>query len=135
MIQSHAHSSERSLMVLVMGSLRLGMVVTLSVLASTAWAAEPVKIGSLQTYPEAYKMKVVQVEGTVSGYQMHHFIGNNTKLEKCIQNFMVDDGTGTIQASYAVLCQMGPVMLRDGDEVTIEGHYLGTLDVRAVSRR
>jgi hypothetical protein len=122
-------------MVLVMGSLRLGMVITLSVLASTAWAAEPVKISSLQTYPEAYKMKVVQVEGTVSGYQMHHFIGNNTKLEKCIQNFMVDDGTGTIQASYAALCQMGPVMLRDGDEVMIEGHYLGTLDVRAVSKR
>lgn len=111
------------------------LITVMSLLASTAWAAEPVNISSLQTYPQAYKMKVVQVEGTVSRYQMHHFIGERTKLEKCIQNFMVDDGTGMIQASYAALCQMGPVMLRDGDEVTIEGHFLGTLDVRSVIKR
>ena len=111
------------------------MVVALSLLVSTTWAAEPVKISSLETYPEAYKMKVVQVEGTVSNYQMHHFIGSNTKLEKCVQDFIVDDGTGTIRATYAALCQMGPVMLREGDEVTIEGHYLGTLDVGAVRKR
>ena len=115
---------------------RVGLlIIVMNLLAPTAWAAEPVKISSLETYPEAYKMKVVQVEGTVSGYQMHHFIGSNTKLEKCIQDFMVDDGTGMIRASYAALCQMGPVMLRDGDEVTIEGHYLGTLDVRVVRKR
>lgn len=107
---------------------------TVSLFVSIAWGAEPVKINALQTYPEAYKMKVVQVEGTVSGYQMHHFIGNNTKLEKCIQSFIVDDGTGTIQASYAALCNMGPVLLKDGDQVSIEGHYLGTLDVRSVKK-
>lgn len=110
------------------------MFLTISLLVTTAWAAEPVKISSLQTYPEAYKMKVVQVEGMVSGYQMDHFIGNNSKLEKCIQYFLIDDGTGTIQASYAALCQMGPVMLKDGDQVTIEGHYLGTLDVQSVRK-
>ena len=110
------------------------MMLALGLLVPATWAAEPVKINSLQAYPEAYKMKVVQVEGTVSRYQMDHFIGNNSKLEKCIQHFMVDDGTGTIQASYAALCQMGPVMLKDGDQVTIEGHYLGTLDVRAVRK-
>jgi len=110
-------------------------IIAISLLVRTAWAAEPVKISSLETYPEAYKMKVVQVEGTVSNYQLHHFIGSNTKLEKCIQDFMVDDGTGIIRASYAALCQLGPVMLRDGDEVTIEGHYLGTLDVKVVRKR
>ncbi len=115
------------------GSLAV-MLLAISLLVTTTWAAEPVKISSLQTYPEAYKMKVVQVEGTVSGYQMNHFIGNNSKLEKCIQYFLIDDGTGTIQASYAALCQMGPVMLKDGDQVTIEGHYLGTLDVQSVRK-
>lgn len=110
------------------------MILTLVSLAPATWAAEPVKINSLQTYPEAYKMRVVQVEGIVSGYQMHHFIGNNTKLEKCIQDFTVEDGTGTIQASYAAICQMGPVMLKDGDQVTIEGHFVGTLDVRTVRK-
>jgi|GEM_PF-2227733 len=110
------------------------MLLAIGLLAPIVLAAEPVKINSLQTYPEAYKMKVVQVEGIVSGYQMSHFIGHNSKLEKCIQNFMVDDGTGTIQASYAALCQMGPVLLKDGDQVTIEGHYLGTLDVRTVRK-
>ena len=110
------------------------MMLALGLLVPASWAAEPVKINSLQTYPEAYKMKAVQVEGIVSGYQMSHFIGNNTKLEKCIQDFLVDDGTGTIQASYAALCQMGPVMLKDGDQVTIEGHFLGSLDVRSVKK-
>ncbi|MDH4085195.1 MAG: hypothetical protein OEV99_12305 [Nitrospira sp.] len=133
MMQSHAHNTERFFKAVVARRVGL-MLVTLALLTPTTWAAEPVKISSLQTYPESYKMKVVQVEGTVSGYQLHHFIGNNTKLEKCIQAFTVDDGTGTIQASYAALCQMGPVMLRDGDEVTIEGHYLGTLDVRSVRK-
>lgn len=132
-MQPHAHSSERFSTAVVTRPAGL-MFATFALLASTAWAAEPVKISSLQTYPEAYKMKVVQVEGTVSHYQMHHFIGHNTKLEKCIQDFTVDDGTGTIRASYAALCQMGPIMLRDGDEVTIEGHYLGTLDVRVVKK-
>jgi hypothetical protein len=133
MMQPHAHHTEGFLKAAVARPVGL-MLVTLTLLVPTAWAAEPVKISSLQTYPESYKMKVVQVEGTVSGYQMHHFIGNNTKLEKCIQDFMVEDGTGMIQASYAALCQMGPVMLKDGDEVTIEGHFLGTLDVRSVRK-
>jgi len=133
MIEPPMHNAEQSAKPVLR---RVGLlVIALSLLAPGAWAAEPVKISSLETYPEAYKMKVVQVEGTVSNYQMHHFIGNNAKLEKCIQDFMVDDGTGTIRASYAALCQMGPVMLRDGDEVTIEGHYLGALDVRVVRKR
>lgn len=111
----------------------LAMILVLCV--PSARAAEPVKINSLVTYPEMYKMKVVQVEGTVNNYRMNHFIGERTKLEKCVQDFAVDDGTGMIQASYAAICQMGPVMLKDGDEVTIEGHFLGNLDVRSVKKR
>ena len=101
----------------------------------TAWSAEPVKINSLLTYPDMYKMKVVQVEGTVQNYRMKHFIGERSKLEKCIHVFSVEDETGAVDASYAALCQMGPVMLKDGDQVTIEGHFLGALDVRLVTKR
>ena len=117
-------------------TLRLIELATISLLClvSVTWAADPVTISSLQAYPEAYKMKVVQVTGMVSGYQMQHFIGSNSKLEKCIQNFLVDDGSGMIEASYAALCQMGPVLLKDGDQVTIEGHYLGMLDVKTVRK-
>ena len=79
-------------------------------------------------------MKVVQVEGRVKNYRMNHFIGHKTKLEKCIQIFSIEDDTGTIDASYATICQMGTIMLKDGDQVTIEGHFLGTLDVRSVSK-
>lgn len=111
------------------------MILTLGLLASTTWAAEPVKINSLLTYPDMYKMKIVQVEGTVQNYRMNHFIGGRSKLEKCIQRFSVEDDTGTVDASYAALCRMGPVMLKDGDQVTIEGHFLGTLDVRLVTKR
>jgi hypothetical protein len=65
---------------------------------------------------------------------MNHFIGHNTKLEKCIQAFSIEDETGIIDATYATLCGMGTVMLKDGDQVTVEGHFLGTLDVRAVRK-
>ncbi len=109
-------------------------MLTLTLFAPAGWAAEPVKIDSLITYPEAYKMKVVQVEGTVRNYRMNHFIGNNTKLEKCIQTFSVEDETGTVAAIYATICQMGTVMLKGGDQVTIEAHFLGTLDVRSVRK-
>jgi len=68
----------------------------------------------------------------VSGYRMNHFIGNRTKLEKCIQEFSVEDETGTINASYATICQMGTVMLKDGDRVMIDAHFSGILDVRSV---
>ena len=110
------------------------MMLMLGLLASPVWAAEPVKINSLLTYPDMYKMKVVQVDGTVQNYRMKHFIGERTKLEKCIQVFSVEDETGTVDASYAALCQMGPIMLKDGDQVTIEGHFLGNLDVRSVRK-
>ena len=113
----------------------LGLILAaVTLAASITWAADPVKVSSLQTYPEAYKMKVVQVEGTVSSYRMDHFIGSNSKLEKCIQVFSVDDGTGTIDASYAAICTMGTVMLKNGDQVTIEAYYLGTLDVKSVRK-
>jgi hypothetical protein len=133
MMQHHAQRTRRT----VMGTMRrrVGLLIlAVSLFALPAWSAEPVKISSLFTYPEAYKMKVVQVEGTVQNYQMDHFIGERTKLEKCIQNFLVDDGTGTVHASYATICNMGTVMLQNGDQVTIEGHFLGTLDVKTVKK-
>src|SRR5688572_25403447 len=129
MMQHHAREREH-------GKTPTGMrlvgltVLALGLFASVAWSAEPVKINSLFTYPEAYKMKVVQVEGTVHNYRMNHFIGERTKLEKCIQAFSIQDETGIIDASYATLCNMGTIMLNEGDHVTIEGHFLGTLDVR-----
>jgi len=108
------------------------MALILGLYTYTAWAAEPVKTNSSFTYSEMYKIKVVQVEGKVRNYPMNHFIGHNTKLEKCVQVFSVEDETGTVDASYATICQMGTIMLKDGDQVTIEGHFLGTLDVRSV---
>lgn len=110
------------------------IMLALGLLVPAAWAADPVKINSLHSYPEAYKMKVVQVEGTVLNYRMSHFIGERSKLEKCIQHFSLEDDTGTLNASYAALCGMGPVMLQNGDRVTIDGYFLGVLDVRSVTK-
>ncbi len=110
------------------------MAMVLVLLVPTGWAAEPVKINSLHTYPEAYKMKVVQVEGMVRNYRIIHGIDERLKLEGCIQAFSVEDETGTVDASYTTLCRMNPVMLKDGDQVTIEGHFLGTLDVKSVRK-
>ena len=110
------------------------MAVVVSVFAAVAWAADPVKINSLLTYPQAYNMKLVRVEGTVSGYRMQQFIGARSKLEKCIQQFSVSDDTGTINANYATLCDMGTVLLRNGDRVTVDAHFSGILDIRSVTK-
>lgn len=71
MMKPHTHSLTQLFKAVVTRPVGL-ILLTLAFLTPTTWAAEPVKISSLQTYPESYKMKVVQVEGTVSGYQMHH---------------------------------------------------------------
>lgn len=105
-----------------------------SLCISIAWAADPVKVNSLLAYPQSYNMKLVRVEGTVSRYRMKQFIGAHSKLEKCIQDFSIADDTGTINATYATLCDMGTVMLRNGDRVTIDAHFSGILDVRSVTK-
>lgn len=127
-MQNHTQNTARTLVASVLTVAILGLLVPI------VEAAEPVKINSLHTYPEAYKMKVVQVEGMVRNYHMNHFIGERSKLEKCIQAFSVEDETGTVDASYATICNMGTVLLTEGDHVTIEGHFLGMLDVRAVRK-
>lgn len=131
MVKDHAQTTCKRKVAQLIGRQGL-MALAVSLFSTITWAAEPVKINSLLTYPESYNMKMVRVEGTVSGYRMNHFIGNRTKLEKCIQEFSVEDETGTINASYATICQMGMVMLKDGDRVMIDAHFSGILDVRSV---
>lgn len=116
------------------------MVLSVSLFATISWASDLLKIGSLLANPESYKMRIVQVEGIVSGYRMNHFIGSVTKLEKCTQYFIVEDDTGAMSAVYATICPTGVVILRDGDRVTIEGQFErapgaeGILDVRSVTK-
>ena len=113
----------------------LGMsLVAASVCASVAWATDVLKISSLLADPTGYNMRLVRVEGMVLDHQMQHFIGNVTKLEKCIQRFMVKDDTASIQAVYATLCPNDSVILQNGDHVTLEAHFSGILDVRSVTK-
>jgi hypothetical protein len=114
---------------------RLGMsLVAMSVCVSLAWATDVLKISSLLADPRGYNMRIVRVEGIVLGHQIQHFIGNFTKLEKCIQQFMVKDDTASIQAVYATLCPNDLVILQNGDHVTLEAHFSGILDVRSVTK-
>jgi hypothetical protein len=113
----------------------LGMsLVAVSVCASLAWATDVLKISSLLADPIGYNMKIVRVEGVVLGHQMQHFIGNVTKLEKCIQRFIVKDDTASIQAVYATLCPNGSVIFQNGDHVTLEAHFSGVLEVRSATK-
>jgi hypothetical protein len=110
-------------------------VLTMSLFAAPSWAADMVKIESLLASPESYKMKLVRVEGVVVGHRIGHFIGSTSKLEKCIQRFMMKDETGVIEAVYTTLCPIGATFLRNGDRVTLEAHFSGILDVRSVTKR
>jgi hypothetical protein len=113
----------------------LGMsLVAVSVCASLASAIDVQKISSLLADPNGYNMKLVRVEGVVLDHQMQHFIGNVSKLEKCIQRFMVKDDTASIQAVYATLCPNDSVILQNGDHVILEAHFSGVLDVRSATK-
>jgi hypothetical protein len=105
-----------------------------SLLAGLSWAGEPVKIGSLLADPRGYNMKLVNVEGVVTASQMNHFIGSVSKLEKCVQRFLVKDDTGTIDAVYTTLCQKETPIVEHGDRVTIEAHFSGVLEVRTLTK-
>jgi hypothetical protein len=109
-------------------------VLTVSLFAGLVWAGESVKISSLLADPRGYNMKLVNVEGVVMANQMNHFIGSTTKLEKCIQNFVVKDDTGEINAVYATICQKGTPILENGDHVKLEAHYSGVLEVRSLTK-
>jgi hypothetical protein len=116
------------------------MVLAVSLFATISWASDLLKIGSLLANPESYKLRIVQVEGIVSGYRMNHFIGRNSMLEKCTQYFMVEDDTGAMSAVYRTICPTGVVILSNGDRVTIEAHFErepggeGVLEVRSVTK-
>ena len=125
----------RNFPVIIMMRWTFFTILMLGSFVSVSWAVDPIKINSLFAYPDTYKMRVVQVQGTVQNYRMIHGIDPRSQLEGCIQEFLVEDETGTVGASYTTLCGMKPVLLKDGDEVTIEGHFLGTIDVRVVRKR
>src|SRR5215510_2660130 len=108
-------------------------VLAVIVSAKISGAADTVKISSLLADPTGYNMKLVRVEGTVVGLQMQHFIGNVTKLEKCVQRFMLKDETGAIQAVYATICP-NDSLPKNGDRVTVEAHYSGLLEVRSLTK-
>jgi len=116
------------------------MVLAVSLWATRSWASDLRKISSLLADPEAYQLRVVRVEGIVSGYNMDHFIGTVSGLEKCTQSFIVEDDTGAMSAVYQTICPTGVVILRNGDRVTIEAHFQrahgteGILDVRSVTK-
>jgi cytochrome c-type biogenesis protein CcmE len=114
---------------------RIGVsVLTVIVSASLAGAADPVTISSLLADPTGYNMRLVRVEGMVVNLQMQHFIGNVSKLEKCVQRFLVKDDTGAMQAVYTTICP-NDSLLKNGDRVTVEAHFSGVLEVRSLTKK
>src|SRR6202795_4285720 len=99
MKDAHSDTTRRWALGGLIGGLGISLV-AMSVCASLPWATDVLKISSLLADPTGYNMKLVRVEGVVLDHQMQHFIGNFTKLEKCIQRFMVKDDTASIQAVY-----------------------------------
>ena len=108
-----------------------GMLLVLTVPANFSWAVDTVKISALLADPTGWNSKLVRVDGTVVNLQTNHFIGNNTRLEKCIQRFAVRDDTGTIQAIFTTICP-NEILVKNGDRVSMEARFSGVLEVRSV---
>lgn len=110
-----------------------GLGFLLAVPVNSSSALDTVKISSLLADPTGYNMRLVRIEGTVGNLQTNHFIGNNTKLEKCTQRFMVKDDTGAIPAVYTTICP-NDALLRNGDHITMEARFSGLLEVRSLTK-
>ena len=66
-------------------------------------AADVVSVESILQYPGSYQRQMVTLTGTASGVVQN--LGRTGYSQICIQDFNLNDGTGTIPVRYLALCE------------------------------
>ena len=97
------------------------IVIVASLFGASSWASDLLQLSSLHASPDVYRSKSVRIVGRVT---RHHV--TILEYDKCTHSFTVQDATGTMKAVYTTVCPAGGSFLRNGDRVTIDGHFEST---------
>lgn len=96
------------------------------VCAASVFAAEAVSVESIMKHPESFHRKMITLTGTANGVVQN--LGRTGYSQICVQDFNLNDGTGTIPVRYLALCETVDekvVTVREGDRVVVDA----TMDV------
>ena len=90
------------------------------------FAGDVVSVESILKYPDSFQRQMVTLTGTAKGVVQN--LGRNGYSQVCIQDFNLDDGTGTIPVRYLALCETVDekvVTVHESDRVVVNA----TVDV------
>ena len=94
------------------------------VCAISVYADGMVDVQSVLLYPESFYHQILTLKGTVIGVVTN--AGRPGSGEACVQDFTLDDGTGTIPVRFLALCvDDKAVKVHEGDRVVVKA----TVDV------
>jgi hypothetical protein len=102
------------------GALALVSVLSLA-FAASVFAQNVTSVESILNYPDSYNREIVVLQGTAKGVVQNLGI-EGAGSQVCIQDFGLDDGTGTIPVRYIALCQtvdQKVVEVHEGDQVVV----------------
>jgi hypothetical protein len=94
--------------------------------AASVVAADAVSVESILQHPHSYQRQMVTLTGTASGVVQN--LGRSGYSQICIQDFNLNDGTGTIPVRYLALCETVDekvVTVHEGNRVVVNA----TVDV------
>jgi len=88
--------------------------------AASVVAADVVSVDSILKHPSSYQRRMVTLTGTASGVVQN--LGRSGYSQICVQDFNLNDGTGTIPVRYLALCETVDekvVTVRESDRVVV----------------
>jgi hypothetical protein len=94
--------------------------------AALVLAADTASVDSVLKYPDSFQRQMITLTGTANGVVQNG--GRDGYRAVCIQDFNLDDGTGTIHVRYLALCETvdeKAIMVKEGDRVVV----VATMDI------
>lgn len=97
-----------------------------SAFAALVFAADTTAVESILKYPDSFQRQMITLAGRANGVVQNG--GRDGYRSVCIQDFNLDDGTGTIHVRYLALCETvdeKAITVKEGDRVVVKA----TMDV------
>jgi len=101
---------------------KLGIVTALVLaFAASVFSQDVTTVESILDYPDSFNRQIVTLQGTAKGV-VQNLGRDGVGSQVCIQDFGLDDGTGTLPVRYIALCQTVDakvVEVHEGDQVVV----------------
>ena len=107
---------------LISGKTALALASALSfAFAASVFAQNVTTVESILNYPDSFNREIVVLQGTAKGV-VQNLGRQGAGSQVCIQDFGLDDGTGTLPVRYIALCETVDakvVEVHEGDQVVV----------------